>query len=70
MKRREALVFVFHLADLVDNKLLYGIEQKCYKSLEERLFLLDCFVNMVGNSFHSLTTLEYYNLIKAGVYEL
>lgn len=70
VKRREALVFVFHLADLVDNKLLYGIEQKCYKSLEERLFLLDCFVNMVGNSFNSLTTLEYYNLIKAGVYEL
>lgn len=67
VKRKEALIFVFHLADLVDNKFLCGIEQKRYRSLEQRLFLLDSFINLVHNSFNSLTTLEYYYLLKAGI---
>lgn len=67
VKHKEAFIFVFHLAELVDNKYLYGTELKCYKSLEERLFLLDKFIEMVCGSFESLTTSEYCDLLKAGV---
>jgi len=67
VKRKEPLIFLFHLADLVDNKFLHGTELKHYRSLEERLFLLDRFIGMVSNAFDSLTTSEYCDLLKAGV---
>jgi len=67
VNRKETLVFLFHLADLVDNKFLYGTELKHYRSLDERLFLLDKLIEMVSNSFESLTTFEYCDLLKAGV---
>jgi hypothetical protein len=66
IKRNEPLIFIFHLTDLVDNKFLFGTELKHYKSLKERLFLLDKFIEMVSNSFDSLTTSEYCDLLKAG----
>ena len=66
IKRKEDLVFLFHLADLIDNKFLYGTELKRYKSLDKRLFLFDRFIEMVSNSFDSITTSEYCDLLKAG----
>lgn len=66
VKQKETLIFLFHLADLVDSKFLYGTELKYYKSLEERLFLLDKFIGMTCNTFESLTTCEYYDILKEG----
>lgn len=66
IKKREPLVFLFHLADLVDNKYLYGTELKYYKSLKERLFLFDKFIELVRYSFDSLTTIEYCNYLNGG----
>ena len=58
------LVYIFHLADIVDNAYLYGTELKYYKNVEKRLDLLDKFINQVRDSFESCTTLQYCNWLK------
>ncbi|MCL2050371.1 MAG: polysaccharide deacetylase family protein [Lachnospiraceae bacterium] len=66
IKNRKPLIYLFHLADLVDNSFLYGTELKYYKSLEKRLLLLDSFIKMVAASFESITTGEYCGSLKSG----
>lgn len=64
INRGVPLVYVFHLADIVDNSYLYGTELKYYKNLEKRLELLDAFISQVKDSFDSCTTLQYCNWLK------
>ena len=69
IKNDNDLVYLFHLADIVGNEFLRGTELKLYKSLEERLFLLDMILEMFSENFSSLTTYEYLNFKRNMQYE-
>ncbi|MBS5842947.1 MAG: polysaccharide deacetylase family protein [Clostridiales bacterium] len=65
-RNEKVLIYLFHLADIVENEFLYGTELKWYKSLEERLFLLDLILELFSENFDSLTTYEYLRFMKDG----
>jgi Predicted xylanase/chitin deacetylase len=58
-KKNNPLVFIFHLADLIDNQYLFKTEAKYYKSLEERLFFIGDIFKTIADDFESITTYEY-----------
>lgn len=66
IKSERPLIYLFHLADIVENEFLRGTELRWYKSLEERLFLLDLILEMFSGNFDSLTTYEYLKFMKEG----
>lgn len=60
------LVYLFHLADIVDNEHLYGTELKMYKSRMERLFLLDYILKKFSIYFESIISADFFELMKNG----
>lgn len=61
LNREQTLIYVFHLADLVNQNDLFGTEKKYYKNLEERLTFVEDFFRQISNTFQSETTIEYVN---------
>jgi len=63
-KQNKPLIFIFHLADLVDNQYLFKTEAKYYKSLEERLFFIENIFKTIADDFESVTTYDYVKSLK------
>ncbi|MDF2841827.1 MAG: polysaccharide deacetylase [Herbinix sp.] len=55
------LIYIFHLADIVDNQYLYGTEKELYKSLNDRLFFVETFMKAAESGFYNCTTKEYFD---------
>lgn len=53
------LVYVFHLAELVEDEYLIGDEKKYYPSLMERMDFINEFCKITAERFNCMTTLQY-----------
>lgn len=54
--KNEPLIFIFHLADLVDNQFLAGTEARFYRGIESRMDSFDNFLGLIKDHFQSITT--------------
>lgn len=62
--KKEPLIFIFHLADLVDNQFLAGAEARFYGGIESRMDSFDNFLGLIKDHFKSITTSTYCKEIK------
>lgn len=63
-KNDQPLCFIFHLADLVDNRYLMGTEARFYRGVKSRLDFLDRFFSLIADNFQSITTGAYCREVK------
>lgn len=65
-KKGEPFFFIFHLADLVDNRHLLGTEASFYQGIKSRTEFLDEFFQYLADDFLSETTGMYCCRLKEG----